>query len=361
MPYYPETTVIQRFATVIRERRLPPHAATEGPQVVVNEPVDAIQTVIMGDILGDFRILDVAKALTLKEPSPETIEKSLLVQVGMRVQLGQELARTGRGRRAKTLMAPVDSVVVAIEGSRIMLQESTQTVEVKAKIPGEVSALALDRVTVSGKGVLIQCAWGNGGYAFRAFKFLPPDGFAALSKVDPRISEYRNVVIVSEKALNAGDLAIAEQQELAGVVAPSMPADLRQLALQYPFPVLLTEGFGQRRPTELIYRLLRDNMGLQVVFDAAVPDQWTADRPEIVIPLPSRGQTPLTPMLDQALEVDLQVRLTRAPWDGMVGVVKGLPQAPQVIENGLRVPCASVQLDDERRVMVPMANLELLG
>lgn len=361
MLYYPETTVIQRFVEIVRERRLPPHAASEGPQVVVNEPVDAVQPVIVGDILGDFRIFDVAQALKLKDSSPETIQKCLLTEVGARVQLGQELARSGRGRRAKTLNAPVEGKVAAIEGNRIILQEATQTVEVKARIPGEVSALTLDSVTVSGKGVLIQCAWGNGGYAFRAFKFLPPDGFAALSKVDPRISEYRNAVIVSENPLNAADLTVANQQDVAGVVAPSMPVALRQLALQCPFPVLLTEGFGQRRPSELIYRLLRDNMGLQVVFDAAVPDRWTADRPEIMIPLPSKGQTPLPPVLDQALGPEMQVRLTRAPWDGLVGVVKELPQAPQVIENGLRVPCASVQLEDGPRVLVPLANLELLG
>ena len=102
-------------------------------------------------------------------------------------------------------------------------------------------------------------------------------------------------------------------------------------------------------------------MGLQAVFDAAEPQQWRTEIPEIMIPLPKKGQSPSKPALDQVLKPDMQVRITRAPWDGQVGVVERLPQTPQVIDNGLRVPCASVRLDEDRVVLVPLANLELLG
>ncbi len=361
MPYHPEVTTIQDFTLVTRTRTLPPNAVAHAVQTVEHEHVEAIQMVLLGDILGDYRILDVPKALGLTNPSDEQIEDVLQVAVGMRVQLGQELARKGRGRRARVLYAPVDGVVVARDGHRIILQEARQTVEVQARIPGEVTHASAHDVTITGKGALIQCAWGNGQYAYRAFKFLPPDGFAGLSKMDPRISEYRDVVIISPDALTTGDLLVANQQQVAGVVAPCMPAALRQLALELGFPVLLTEGFGQRRPTELIYRLLEDNMGLQAVFDASIPDRWRADRPEIMIPLPSKGRYPATPVLDQALAPGMKVRMTRAPWEGMVGEVEDLPQAPQVIDNGLRVLCASVRIDDGSVVLVPLANLELLG
>lgn len=360
MPYYPETSVIQEFTIVKRQRRLPPEAIADTVHTVEHERVEALQMVLLGELLGDYRILDVGKALNLKQLTAEQLEGLLLVEVGMRVDVGQELARKGRGRRATVLHAPIDGVIAAIDGQRIVLQEARQTIEVIARIPGEVTQASARSVTISGKGLLIQCAWGNGRHAYRAFKFLPPDGFAGLSKMDPRISEYRDAVIVSPDALNTGDLMVAKQQEVAGVVAPSMPAALRELALDLPFLVLLTEGFGQRRPTELIYRLLEDNMGLQAAFDASLPGRWTADRPEIMIPLPSKGRFPEAPALDQALTPGMTVRITRAPWDGLVGKVVELPQAPQVIDSGLRVPCASVRLDD-RVVLVPLANLELLG
>ncbi len=361
MPYHPDTNVIQPLAVVQRARTLPPRAITDGAQVVTNEPVTAVQTVLAGDILSRYRILDIVPELRLKAPTDDEIAGVLAVEAGMRVQFGQELARKGQGRRARTVLSPLDGVVVAIDGSRIILQERQHNVEIKSKIQGRVLETGPHQVIVSGNGALIQCAWGNEQFAYRAFKFLPPDGFAALSKMDKRISEYREVVIISPEPINAGDLQVAIQQEVGGLVAPGMPASLRPLALDAPFPVLLTEGFGQRRPTELIYSLLRDNMGLQAAFDAATPDRWNANQPEIMIPLPAKGQTPLPPAVDQSIKPNMQVRITRAPWDGMVGEVEKLPQAAQVIDNGLRVPCASVRIAPDRVVLVPLANLELLG
>ncbi len=361
MPYYPELTVIQGFTTVVRTRKLPPHAIADAPQVVLNEPVDAVQTVLVGEILGDYHIIDVAAELKIKNPTPQRMDEILRVEEGMRVQFGQEIARTGKGRRTRVLYAPVDGVVTAILDHRLVLQEARQALELKARIPGQVSAADTHQVTITGRGALIQCAWGNGGYAYRAYRFLPPDGFAGLSKMDPRISEYRNVVIISPAPLNIGDLMVARQQNVAGVVAPSMSADLREFAMQLTFPVLLTEGFGHRRPTTLIYRLLQENMGRQAAFDAVQPERWADDRPEIMIPLPAEGMAPPAPSPDQALLVGTQVRITRAPGDGLVGTIEALPQTPLVLENGLRVPCAQVRLSADRVVPVPLANLELLG
>jgi hypothetical protein len=124
---------------------------------------------------------------------------------------------------------------------------------------------------------------------------------------------------------------------------------------------LLTEGFGRRRPTGLIYNLLQSNMGRQAAFDAEIPDRWSWSRPEITIPLPTGGITPTVPAMDQALTVGAQVRIIRAPWEGGVGEVIELPAMPQVVESGLRLPCARVRLSNTRIGFVPLANLELLG
>lgn len=359
--FTPETTVIKDLTLVKRERALPPHALADAAQAVPNEPVDAVTTVLTGSVLGDYRILDVVKTLRLKHPTPEHLENIITAKVGQRVQLGQELARVGRGRRARVLLSPVQGVVVAVGDGRMVLQKMREVIEVKARLPGRVEAVSSHAVTVSGKGALIQCAWGNGRFAFCAFKHLPPEGFAELARVDPRISEYRNVVIISRAPLTAGDLRIAQQQELAGVVAPCMSADLRELAMRHTFPVILTEGFGGRRPTEQIYALLARHTGLQAVFDAAQPAPWSADRPEIIIPLPAESALIAPPEVDQPLAVGQPVRVTRAPWDGQIGIVQELPAAPQAILNGLRVACAGVRLEDGARVWVPLADLEGLG
>jgi hypothetical protein len=359
MPYYPETSVIRGLAKVNRDRRLPPQALPRSTHTIAGTQVDAIQVVLQGDVLRDYRILDTAKLLKIR--NPDEAAASILVQPEQIVQIGQELARRGKGRRSKVVKSPVEGQVIRVNGSQIVIQISEQTVEIVAKIPGEIVSVGQYTVQITGSGALIQCAWGNGGFCYEAFRFLPEEGFVGLSKLDVRISEYRRVVVISPSPITKGDLLVAQQQEVAGVVAPGMPSNLRKFAMQLTFPVLLTEGFGQRRPTELIYNLLQSNMGRQASFDAVIPDRWLGDRPEIMIPLPSGGITPPVPALDQALTVGAQVRLTRAPWDSLVGEVVELPAALQNIDNGLRLPSAKVRLPNGRIGIIPLANLELLG
>jgi hypothetical protein len=361
MPYYPEINVIQGLSHVIRERRLPPHVLPRSTSLVVNVPVEASQVVLEGDLLRDYRFLDVTEALKVRRPDPEELARMIRVEVGDQVQFGQELARRGRGRRARTLLAPADGQITQINEGQIVLQVSEQVVTVQAKVPGELQEVEPHYVKIAGNGAIIQCAWGNGLFCYEAFRFLPEDGFVGLSKLDVRISEYRNVVIISPHPINKGDLLVAQQQEVAGVVAPGMPSDLREFAMGLTFPVILTEGFGQRRATRLIYDLLQSNMGRQAAFNAAVPDRWSGERPEIMIPLPTGGNVPPTPELVQELQVGTQVRMTRAPWAGLTGEVVELPDMLQVIDNGLRLPCASVRFADGEVRLVPLANLELMG
>ena len=361
MPYHPEITVVQGLVRIVRERRLPRQAIPRTAHLLVGSKVEAVNLVLEGDVLRDYRILDVAAHFKLRHPDPEQVAEMIQVREGQRTQVGQELARRGRGRRAKGLPSPVDGLVVRVEGSRIFLQASERAVEVQAKLAGEIEAVESHKVKITGNGAVLQCAWGNGSFSYAAFKFVPEDGFASLGRLDPRISNYREMVIISPHPLTKGDLLVAQQQGAVGVVAPSMPSDLREFAMRLTFPVLLTEGFGQRRPTALIYKLLGDNMGRQAAFDAPIPDHWSWDRPEITIPLPSRGVLPPTPALDRELEVGALVRITRAPWDGLTGEVVELPAAPQVVNSGLRVPSAKVRLTGTRIGLVPLANVELLG
>jgi hypothetical protein len=362
MPYYPETTVIQGLVRVVRERSLPPEAVPRTiPAIIVGGQVEAVSTVLEGDILREYRIFDVAQELRIRHPDSGQIREFVTVAEGERVEAGQELARRGRGRRAKVLLAPTEGVVVRIEDQDIIFQVSERAIEVKAKIPGNIEQADSHEVRITGNGALLQCAWGNGQFTYDSYKFLPEGGFVELAKMDVQISEYRGAVLISPFPVNKGDLLVAQQQEARGLVAPSMPSNLREFALTLPFPVLLTEGFGQRRPTPLLYRLLRDNMGRQAAFNAAIRDHWSADRPEIMIPLPAGGSLPATPALDKALTTGAQVRIIGAPWDGIIGEVVELPDTPQVIGNGLRVPSAKVRLPNERIGIVPLANLELLG
>lgn len=361
MPHYPETTVIKGLARVIRERQLPRGIVHRRTLVAPGAQVSAVTVVLQGEVLREYHILDVAQALKWPKATPAQVAEAILVTAGQRVRMGQELAQRGRGRRQRVLQAPVDGEVVEVEEGRIILQTSERAVEVLARIPGEVESVENDVIRLSGTGAVIQCAWGNGQFFFGSYIFLPAQGFEELRRADPTMSPYRGKVLISPVPVERAELTIARQLQVAGVVAPGMPAGLREFAMGLTFPVILTEGFGHRQPTTLIYRLLHSNLGRQASFDAALPQRWSWERPEIVIPLPAAGVYAEAPSVVRAVEIGEQVRLTRAPWDGVLAEVVALPAAAQVIDNGLRVQCARVRLPNKREVLVPLANLELLG
>jgi len=354
-------TAIKGLARVTRERRLPPGVVHRHTTVGPGTQVSAVTVVLQGDVLREYRILDVARALRLHKAGPQQVASLITVAPDQRVRLGQELAARGRGKRAQALLSPADGEVVSVDDGQIIIQVSERAVEVLAKIPGEVESVENDIVRLSGVGAVMQCAWGNGRFFFGAYQFLPEEGFAALRTLDPTISPYRARMIISPLPIERADLLLAQRQDAAGVVAPSMAASLREFALGLTFPVILTEGFGRRQPTALIYRLLQSNMGRQAAFDATTPEHGAWERPEIVLPLPAGGTFPEAPSLTRALAVGSNVRLTRAPWDGILAEVVALPPTPQVIDNGLRTQCARVRLPNNREVLVPLANLELLG
>jgi hypothetical protein len=136
---------------------------------------------------------------------------------------------------------------------------------------------------------------------------------------------------------------------------------LREVALRQKIPVILTEGFGDHRMSDLVYNLLRDNLGRPALIDATEPKRWSSSRPELIIPLSSGSSLPPPPETDQPIVEGALVRLIRAPYNGMAGRVRRVVDTPRTVENGLRLPGAEVQLGNGRLVFVPLANLEMLG
>ncbi len=360
MPYYPEHSFIIGLATIRRERRLPSGAIGE---VVVREHqrVEASDVVLEGSVPGDFVILSALERLGLRTPDQLT-EDMFEVQVGNLVERGQILATRGKGRGAKTVKAPTDAVVARIEGGQIILQVNPRPVQIRAMCPGEITSVRGNtEVLLETVGALIQCAWGNGKRAYSTYKPEPAEGIESL-KGEALLQQYRSTaIIMTRPILSTMVFNAAVEQEVVAIIAPSMHADLREAALRQTIPIVLTEGFGEQQMSEIVYNLLRDNIGRPAMIDATEPARWSPDRPEIVIPLPSGGALPPAPEADRPLAEGAVVRITRAPYAGMTGRVRRVSETPRAVENGLRLAGAEVQLSSGRTVFVPLANLEMLG
>ena len=359
MQFYPNATYVIPLTTIRRERRLPPDVTSE---VLVKEGlnVEPGEVLIRGARASGYLLIDLLEGLGVRHA--EAIDP-LWIQVsqGELVQPNQLLAQRGSGRRAKRILSPADALVARIEPALIVLQTNPQPIELRSPTPGKVTAVhGSTAVQVELAGMLIQCAWGNGRNVYGVYRLEPEGGLETLAD-ETLLTTFRGQILLTPQPLTAKSFDIAMQQEVSGIIAPSMSSELRTTALRLRIPVVLTEGFGAQQMSEIVYNLLRDNLGRQAAVDATEPTRWSSDRPEIIIPLPSNRGMPPPPERDQPLTVGATVRLTRAPLAGTSGRVRKVIESPRAVENGLRVVGAEVQLSNGRTVFAPIANIELLG
>ena len=176
------------------------------------------------------------------------------------------------------------------------------------------------------------------------------------------LENVRGRVYILDRPITVEDLRVVVKKELGGLVASSMSYHLRETAMALKVPIILTEGFGESQMTRRIYEILHGfENKRQAAFDAISPNRWTSERPEIVIPYQASGQNAFEPRFDAVLIVGATVRLSRAPHEGQIATVSDLPDKPQIMENGLRVAAAQVKLRNGHEVLVPLANIELMG
>jgi hypothetical protein len=304
-------------------------------------------------------IIEAAEHFRLK--NPDDLLDLMLVAVGETVDIQAPLAGSPNAR-SKRLLSPVKGIVAHVGDGRIIMQVTPETIELQAGVDGQVVAVQPGRgLTIETYGALVQGVWGNNRRSFGALRMEPEDGIESIYGEELDM-QYRGAIVVSRRPLRETGIMIMADQGITGLIVPSLDADLIPKALAAPGAILVTEGFGPIRMSAAVANLLNNFNGRQAMLDAAMPDRWTPIRPEAIINPTSRVQNrPPRPNVDLVLAVGSTVRLTRPPNAGQVGRVTDLPKTPYLLENGLRVPCAQIELITGGIVMTPLANLEVFG
>jgi hypothetical protein len=362
MPFYPNTHLILPMTTIRRERKLPEGVNGLDAPVREDAKVDPDTVVLRGARAGDYRIIPLRKPLGVRRGEP--LENAWIkVGVNDQLEMGRVLAERGPGRRAPRVVAPDSCIIrrIDLDQDQMIIQIDPEEVDVRATFPGTVTNVTgKSSVQIESIGALIQAAWGNGKMAFGAYREEPEGGIQALAD-ESLVTSLRGQIILLKRPLTRQALEIARVQEVGGLIAPGMPSDLRAMALNLRMAIVLTEGFGAEQMSQIVYNLLRDNLGRTIALDAVEPSRWSSDRPELFVQLPSGGSLPAAPERDQFLTVNTAVRLARAPYRGLNGTVKRLVETPRAVDSGLRLTGAEIQLSDGRIVFAPIANIELLG
>ncbi len=356
--YYADQRHTIAWTTIRRERFLPDHSIGV-VEVEDRQHVNLREIVARGAVPARYVFIEAAQFLNLRKP--EALTDLLLVETGAEVEEGQALAgkQADRGRR---VLSPVNGLVTYIGQGRIIVQETPELMELEAGLVGQVVETRPGRgVIIEAFGALVQGVWGNGRRVIGPLRMEPEDGLEGI--FDDLIDrQYSGAVVVTRRALKETSLMVIEGQNFGGVIAPSMDASLYERAQEAKSAIILTQGFGDLRMSGYLLGMLDGFVGRQTTLDAVLPNRWDSQRPEIFINLPPKaGERPPEVSINQVLREGMNVRLTRAPHIGSTGQIIDLPKTPQLLENGLRVMSALVELATGEKIRVPLANIEVFG
>ena len=353
--YYPEQRFVSNLIAIERECLLP-EEAIGNVQVLEGAKVDLRDVVAHGAVQSEHVIINAAKILGV---APEKVNDLLLAKIGQAVD--EQVAIAGKdANRGRRVFSPVRGIITKVDKGRIIMQRMPQIIDLEAGVRGRVVRLYQGRgVAIEAVGTLVQGVWGNGHNLISTLREEPDKGIEAVLH-DTLDMTYKGAVLLMNTPLTASLLHILEEQNVGGVIAPSMDATLVERAAGSSVAIMLTEGFGQVNMSYEIHNLLKEYDGAQVTLDTYMPKRWEARRPEAIINRATENRPP-SPNLTPALRKGMRVRLTREPYLGQTGRVTDIPKNPLQIGNGLQVACAVVELVTGDTVEIPLANLELAG
>jgi hypothetical protein len=341
------------LTTIRRERLLPVPGRVVARLDQKVSPVDVIAEANFGQ---EHALIDVARAFGI---STEKAHKLMLCKVGDRISAGQIVAQQP-GLVAHMVRAPRAGRVVVIGGGRILLEIGEGGYELHAGMPGVVTRVITDRgAEITASGALVQGVWGNSRVDVGLMLSLltTPDEMLVPGKLDVSL---RGSVLLAGICEDAAVLQTATELPIRGLILGSMAPGLIPLALQVRYPVLVIDGFGHRPMNSAAFKLLTTSAKREVTLNTEAYNRYTGVRPEVIIPLPV-SQEPAQPREAEVFAPGQTVCLRRMPHIGEIGTLVSLLPAPATFPSGLRAPAGEIRLENGEQVVLPLANLEVIG
>ncbi len=346
-------THILALTTIQRERLLPVPGVVN---VRLNQRVAANDVVAEARWAREHALLDVARRLGVSAAAADRL---------IRCKEGDELAAnaliaSGRGLFPREARAPRDGRVVVVGSGRVLIEVGDVDVKLRAGLPGLVTRIVPERgVVIQTAGALIQGVWGNGRIETGLLVNLmeKPDSVLEAGRLDVSL---RGSVILAGMVRDADTLRAAAELHVRGLILSSMSPSLISLATQMRYPILVMDGFGKLPMNSAAYRLLTTSAKREATVNAETFDRYSGARPEVIIPLPVAAE-PAPPNDVETFAPGQQVRLRAAPNFGMIASLVRLRPGLSTLPSGLRAPAADMRLENGEEILVPLANLEVVG
>lgn len=352
--YYPEQRPIAEMMRIKRRTMLPDYAIGS-VRAELGSIVDVREKVARGIVPARYVIIEAADELGV---SHDELLELIAEETNQAIAKGTFIA--GRDAdRGKQILAPIDGLISYVGDGRIIMQANPEIIELEAGVRGQVVQVVAGRgIAIEATGAVIQGIWGNSRHVIAPLRFEPDMGLENID-VDDIDPMYRGDIIITKTPLSPKKIAVAQSQAFAGIIAPSMDANLVESALDSKVAIMILTDFGTGRITNNTLRILETYEGYEAVLDATYPQRFDDRRAELMINKLSKEE--MSSSEAQALSIGLEVRITRAPYAGRTGKVVNIPSNKVRLPNGLRVFVAKVDVGVGEIVDVPLSNLELTG
>ncbi len=352
----PNQRLIMPYTRVKREVLLPNNLI--GTVLVRRgQQVDPHTIIARGNRTTQHHVVDCAEELGLRRKADLT--DLLMVKLGDVVEKDEVLAGQ-EIKRGKRSFSPVAGQVVAIEDGTVIIRQTIESVELLAGMRGVVTDVRPGRgIVMESIGALLQGVWGNNRRAVGSLRLEPERGIEAL-QVNTLQNEWSGTIMVTRRPIKAITLLQMEQLRIAGLIAPSMDSTLVEVALQLDQPILLTEGFGEMRMSNVVQSMITRFEKSQATLDAVQPGLMESRRPEVLIAVRGADRaSPKEPMASAEVRVGAAVRVIREPYQGQTGKIIEVGRNSIALSNGLKVAVALVELPSGDIEPIPMTNLEV--
>tara|TARA_B100001094_G_scaffold136960_2_gene132645 strand:+ start:2950 stop:4068 length:1119 start_codon:yes stop_codon:yes gene_type:complete len=355
--------------TIVYKKRILPISGNV--HVNKNDKVNYDTIVASAEIPGNVQMLNVANELNI---DPEQVPDCMLCKINEKVSKNQIIAKSkGLFGFFKTdIKSPVDGIIGNISDitGQVIISEKSEKIDIDAYLPGLVDDVVVSEgVVVKSIGTFIQGIIGIGG---------EKKGKLNISDLGPNIphfkdlKKYENQIIVINGHLKYNFYELASKAGILGIVCGGVDYSTISKILGYPLgvaitgtedvtTVIVTEGFGDIRMSDKTFNMLKNNVGKNVSINGATQIRAGVLRPEIFIG-DNQSNSNVENFNEEKLIISIgsKVRIIRQPYFGTIGKVVELPKELVKMDTETNLRVAIVEFDDNRKVVIPRANLEVI-
>jgi len=355
-----------------KDRRLP----LEGEVTVsMGEMVTAETVVARTELPGKIYPINVANQLGVDAGRL----KSLMTKTaGDKVTEGEIIATSPGffGLFKSEATSIVTGTIESVSGvtGQVIFQADPVPVEMDAYINGRVvEVIPSEGCVIQSNATFIQGIFGLGGEARGEITMVAKAPSQIVTESDITedckgkvlvggaylsVSALKRAVEVGASAFVTGGFDYDEIKDLLGYEVGVAITGGEDLGLT----LIVTEGFGEIQMAPATFKLLKAKAGMMASVNGATQIRAGVMRPEVVVTFdeasaPTEIVKPPEPV---GIQIGDKVRGIRAPYFGLLGTLKSLPNEPTVLDSESKARVMEVTFEDGTEAIVPRANVEAI-